>query len=168
MEFDGLRLDGVLWIYERGWQPLCPKHHLRLELKYNSSRASRFECAEGEDYELPREHTAQKRYVQNKIDANELKKRKYVNIDGEYTPIAEGEAKSKDGRFFVHAVLTDSKVGQRLVVYAGEKGKEKSQIFVEPDIKRLAFDQTNTHPVEVFVKLEATFDDGSKAAIERG
>jgi hypothetical protein len=59
-------------------------------------------------------------------------------------------------------------VGQRLVVYAGEKGrKEKTQVFVEPDIKRLAFDQNDIHPSEVFVKLEATFRDGTQISMKK-
>ncbi len=42
--------------------------------------------------------------------------------------------------------------------------KKKTQIFVEPDIKRLAFDQKDLHPTDVFTKLEATFSDGTKAS----
>ena len=70
--------------------------------------------------------------------------------------------------FFATATLTKSKVGLRLVVYAGERGSaKKTQIFVEPDIKRLAFDQTNMHPNEVFAELEATFIDGHKASMRK-
>ncbi len=169
MEFDGLRLDGVLWVFERGrWNALCPKHHIRLEIKYNGS-VCHMACAEDkkEKFIFEREYNAQLRYVQNKVDSKNFKKLKYVNIDGEYTPIAENHSKSENGKFFVHAILTDTKVGLRMVVYAGEKGKEKTQIFVEPDIKRLAFDQTNTHPSEVFIELIGTFDDGSSASIRK-
>lgn len=169
MEFDGLRLDGVLWLFEQGrWNPLCPKHHIRLDLKYNGS-ICRMGCAEDHDevYQFPREYNAQLRYVKNKVDSFNFKKLKYINIDGEYTPIASDEAKSKDGNFFVRAILTDSKVGLRMVVYAGQKGKEKTQIFVEPDIKRLAFDQTNTHPSEVFIELTGTFEDGTTSTIKK-
>ena len=166
MEFDGIRVDGVVWIFERGlWSPLCPKHYLRLELDFNGP-GCRLSCGEGEQYSFSREYNEQRRYVQNKVDSKRFQKLKYINVDGEYTPIAEEGAKSSDGRFFVKAILTDSKVGLRMVVYAGERGKEKTQIFVEPDIKRLAFDQTNTHPSEVFLKLEGVFDDGSSASIK--
>jgi len=170
-EIGGVRIDDVLWRQEgfgwNGWTPICPKHFLRLNLAWNGS-GCRLHCEEGnEDYHFQREFNAQKQYVQNKIDSKELRKFTYINIDGESVPIADDDAKSSDGRYFVKAILTDSKVGLRLVVYAGEKGKEKTQIFVEPDIKRLAFDQTNTHPNEVFLKLEATFDDGAKSSIEQ-
>jgi hypothetical protein len=61
-----------------------------------------------------------------------------------------------------------SKVGERLVIYAGERGKtNKTQIFVEPRIKRLAFDQKDAHPSDVFLKVEATFEDGSSASMKR-
>jgi len=161
-------LNDVLWVKESGrWQAICPKHHLRLNLEINNLNNCCLSCGEGEHYFFSREFNSQLRYVQDKVDAKKFQKYKYINIDGEYTPIAEAEVKSKDRNFFVHAVLTDSKVGLRMVVYAGEKGKEKTQIFVEPDIKRLSFDQSNTHPKDVFLKLEGVFDDGSKATIER-
>jgi hypothetical protein len=91
---------------------------------------------------------------------------KFINLDDEAIPLAEYKINSKTEKYFITALLTDSKVGHRLVVYAGEKGKkEKTQIFVEPEIKRLAFDQNNLHPKEIFVALEAIFDDGSSASI---
>lgn len=169
IEFDGVRIDGVLWINDGAhWLPLCPKHHLRLEIKHNGLKACRLECGEGEEYTFTREYSKQCRYVRNKVDSKKFQKLRYINLDGEYTPIAEDSSKSDDGQFFVKAILTDSKVGLRMVVYAGERGKEKTQIFIEPDIERLAFDQTNTHPSEVFLKLEGTFDTGNKSSIEKG
>lgn len=65
-------------------------------------------------------------------------------------------------------VVLDHEFGVR--VPAGQpnvkkKGvKEKTQIFVEPKIKRLAFDQKDLHPTDIFTKLEATFSDGTKAS----
>lgn len=169
MEFDGVRIDGLLWRKERGeFVPICPKHYLRIQLIVNNYSNCHFQCAEDkETFRIERSFNDETEYIQNKIDAKDLQKLKYVNIDGEYTPIAEDKVSSEDGKYFVRAILTDSKVGLRLVVYAGEKGKEKSQIFVEPEIKRLAFDQTNTHPCEVFLSLEAIFDDGSSASMKK-
>ena len=92
---------------------------------------------------------------------------KVLNLDDEAVPIAESKASSKDGKFFVTAVMVDSKVGQRVVVYAGEKGrKEKTQIFIEPNIKRLAFDQNDLHPADVFLALDGTFEDGTSFSIK--
>lgn len=94
---------------------------------------------------------------------------KVLNLDDEAIPLADDKVKTKDGKFFVVANLNESKTGKRLVVYAGEKGKQnKTQIFVEPEIKRLSFDQNDLHPTDVFTKLEATFSDGTKVSIRRG
>lgn len=168
MDFDGVRIDGALWIFERGlWQALCPNHHIRLSLDSNDFDRCYMSCGEGEKFVFKREYNNQMQFVQDKVDAKNFRKLKYINIDGEYTPIAESKAKSEDGNFFVKAILTDSKIGLRMVVYAGEKGKEKTQIFVEPDIERLAFDQTNNHPSEVFLKLEGVFDSGKSVQMQK-
>lgn len=169
MDFDGVRVDGILWVREKyDWTPVCPKHHLRMGVSYNSTIFSEYKCDEdNERFAVNREFTAQKKYIQNKLDAKDLKKLKFLNIDGESVALTESKATSEDGRYFVRAILTESKVGLRAVVYAGEKGKEKTQIFIEPEIRRLAFDQANAHPSEVFLKLEATFDDGSSASIKK-
>ena len=93
---------------------------------------------------------------------------RFINLDDEALPIAEVKLDSKDDPdYFVTGLLTKSKVGLRLIVYAGKKGSpEKSQIFVEPEIKRLAFDQKDLHPSDVFTKVEATFKDGAKQIIK--
>lgn len=168
MNEQALIIDGIKWhVQSRQAQPLCPKHYLRLSLVINESYMCKLKCAECKDlYEMPREFTKQKQYIIDKIDSKIFKKMKYINLDNEAIPIAESKITSKDNKYFTTALLTDSKVGLRLVVYAGKKGQNhKTQIFVEPDIKRLAFDQNDIHPSEVFLKLEGTFNDGTKASI---
>lgn len=170
MNYKPIILDGVKWIFESGRvQPLCPKHHLRLSLAYNDNHASSLSCAEcKERYKFPREYTKQEQYVLDKLDARQFKDMKFINLDDEAIPIAKDKVISENGKYFVTSLLTKSKVGHRLVVYAGEREKkEKTQIFVEPEIKRVAFDQKDLHPAEVFVKLKATFDDGSSASISK-
>ncbi len=172
---DGVAVDGVRWfIYgtSRNLQPICLKDGMRLYPKRLSGQSALVSpnhliCNECNTLtELPRPYDSEKKYVLDRIDAKKFKKMKFINLDDEALPIAEDSKKTKDGKYFVTAVLTESKVGQRLVVYAGERGrKEKVQIFVEPDIRRLAFDQTNTHPSEVFTKVEATFADNSKVTM---
>jgi hypothetical protein len=171
---EGLRIDGVLWIlsgagYARKLQPLCPNHHLRLKVAYNSDSWCRLECPEDEEqFEIRRGIHVEQDYILSKLDAKDFRKLKYINLDDEAIPIAEEKATSEDSKYFVTARLMRSKVGLRLVVYAGERGRtQKTQIFVEPDIKRIAFDQKDLHPTDVFVKLEGIFDDGSKHSIEK-
>lgn len=173
-EHPGPIIDGIKWwIYgsPRSIQPVCSKHNLRLYPFPSKFPASaKFLLCEDcpKMYELPRTYAREKTYVLDKWDAQNFKKMKFINLDDEALPLAEGKA--KNDKYFVTAKLTKSKVGERLIVYAGEKGKkskkERTQVFVEPNIKRLAFDQTDMHPSDVFLKLEATFDDGTKHAIE--
>jgi hypothetical protein len=163
------------WIVTNGSirhpQPICTKHHLRLYPytdKYNSSYSTTYlKCAEcNKLIKLPRRFDEEKLYVIDKIDSKAFKTMKTINIDDEAIPLADGKA--KNDKYFVTALLTESKVGQRLVVYAGEKGKkEKTQIFVEPGIKRLSFDHNDLNPSEVFLGFEATFKDGTKTKTEK-
>jgi hypothetical protein len=119
-------------------------------------------------YSIPRSIEDEKRYVSRKLESRDLQNVQVLNIDDEAIPLAKAKAESKDNKYYVKAIFTESKVGHRLIVYAGEKGKpEKTQIFVEPEIKRLAFDQKDINPSEVFIKLEATFEDGSTHSINR-
>jgi len=171
MSEQNLIIDGIKWhVTGRQVQPLCPKHHLRLYVvggsEYISSSLSCEEC--NTPYRLPRYVYSEKIYILDKLDSKIFKDMKFINLDDEAIPIAESKVSSKDNRYFTTALLTESKVGLRLVVYAGEKGKlHKTQIFVEPDIKRLAFDQKDLHPSDVFVKLEGTFEDGTKSSINK-
>ncbi|HLP86649.1 MAG TPA: hypothetical protein VK153_02120 [Candidatus Paceibacterota bacterium] len=166
-------IDGIKWHVqyssEEYTKPLCPKHHLSLSLILNNPHACWLKCQECEkNYTLPREFNVQKHYIIDKLNSKEFKKMKFINLDDEAIPIAEDKADSKDNMYFVRAILTESKVGKRLVVYAGEKGKkDKTQIFVEPEIRRLAFDQSNIHPADVFIALEGTFEDGTKSSITK-
>ena len=171
-----VKIDGVLWHIAGAKlgdiQPLCPTHRLRLQV-YPSTLSEYtsvyLECVECDTpFLLPRFIVQERKYVMDKVDSKIFTQMKILNLDDEAVPIAESKVSSKNEKFFVTAILTESKVGQRLVVYAGEKGKkEKTQIFVEPEIKRLAFDQKDTHPSEVFLKLEGTFNDGTTISMER-
>ena len=176
---DTVRIDNIKWWITgvgptRVPQPLCPTHNLRLTpiaprgltLYYATS----LRCEDCQTpHVIPRPWEREKQYVLDRIDANIFKDMKVLNLDDEAIPLAETKIKSKDGKFFVVANLNESKTGKRLVVYAGESGKpNKTQIFVEPDIKRLSFDQKDLHPTDVFTKLEATFSDKTITKIEGG
>ncbi len=172
---EGIIIDGIKWVItgreHHHIQPLCPRHFLRLHTPpgFHEYSTNHLYCDECDDpYVIPRLLAQERDYVLAKIDSKAFKKMKFINLDDEAIPLAESKASSKDNKYFVTAILTESKVGQRLVVYAGEKGKkEKTQIFIEPDIKRLSFDQKDVHPSEVFASLEATFRDGTKNSIEK-
>jgi hypothetical protein len=117
---------------------------------------------------IPRDFSDERQYVIDRIDAMVFKNMKLLNLDDEAVPIAESKAHSRDDKYFVTSRLMQSKRGLQLVVYAGEKGKpEKTQIFVEPEVRRLEFDRKNLHPNEVFLAVEAIFDDGSSHSIKK-
>jgi hypothetical protein len=182
MEKQKIRVDKTdWWIYEekgiRFPQPLCPIHHLRMypvkyqmDNIYDSAEESNWlRCEDCKEFHnLPRKFREEKKYVINKIDAKVFKGMKVLNLDDESVPLTEEKLSSEDKKYFVTGLLTKSKVGLRLVIYAGERGrKEKTQIFVEPTIKRLAFDQKDLHPTDVFTKVEATFDDDSRSSLNK-
>ncbi len=188
MSQEVVRVDGIKWWIitpakgAREVTPLCPEHDLRLSShpvgqvyeygRYRSridSEALELECAEGpHTITIPREFAKEKKYVIDRIDALIFKGMKTVDLDGALTPIGKEKLTSKNGKYFVTTQLMESKRGIQVVVYAGEKGrKEKTQIFIEPEMKRLAFDQKDLNPTEVFTKLKATFDDGSSHEIQQ-
>jgi hypothetical protein len=169
---EGITIDGIKWVigeHPPKAVPLCPKDFIKLDPYPDEFFAKKLKCEECQKiYPLPREYNDEQQYVLNKISSRIYKKMRFINLDDEAIPIAEDKTVSKDKKYFVTSRLMKSKTGLRLVVYAGEKGKkEKTQIFVEPEIKRLAFDQKNLHPTDVFTKLEATFSDGTKASLEK-
>lgn len=145
--------------------PLCPKDNMYLhgDLFESTTELRCEEC--GTIYKLPRTLEKEKKYVFDRVASTIFSKLQFTNLDDIAIPIAEDKIK-KNSDYFVTSLLTKSKIGLRLIVYAGKKGsKDKTQIFIEPEIKRLAFDQRDLHPNDVFVKLEATFNDKSKATI---
>ena len=167
------------WVYTdklgiRRVQPLCPIHALRLyPSKYSymhfDSQAILLKCEDCPKlHNIPRSYEQEERYVLDRIDAKIFKGMKVLNLDDEAIPVAKDDTVPKNSKYFITSQLMQSKTGLRLVVYAGERGKkEKAQIFIEPNIKRLAFDQKDLHPSEIFTSLEATFADGTKTSIKK-
>ncbi|MFI5240862.1 MAG: hypothetical protein ACHQUA_00315 [Microgenomates group bacterium] len=172
---NGFFIDGIKWAIGQHPPkaiPLCPKDFIVLDpyppIYHGEFRDTDFKCEECQKiYHIPRTCIKELEFVLRKLNSSVYKKMKFINLDDEAIPIAESKI-PKNSKYFVTSVLTKSKVGLRLVVYAGKNGKaEKTQIFVEPEIRRLAFDQTNLHPTNVFTKVEATFADGTKTSIEK-
>ncbi|MEO6761250.1 MAG: hypothetical protein ABI220_02625 [Candidatus Saccharimonadales bacterium] len=131
--------------------------------------ATSLKCAEGpHELPIPRTFIEEKQYVIDRVDAKVFKGMKVLNLDDEATPIAKDKIKSKDDKYFVTSQLMESKRGLQAVIYAGQKGSPaKTQIFISPEEKRLTFDHKDLHPSDVFLKIEATFDDGSKQSITK-
>lgn len=190
MEEQLVRIDGIKWWVSKTSNglrlpvPLCPDHELRLTSippKIYSSRQHGYindsytnaivlQCAEGpHELSMPRKYDLEQKYVLDRVDAKVFKDMPLINLDDEAVPIAKDKQKSKNNKYFVTSQLMNSKRGLQLVVYAGEKGTDrKAQIFIEPKVKRLAFDQKDLNPSDIFVELSATFEDGTKHTITKG
>lgn len=182
-----IRIDGIKWWIVtstsglRTPTPLCPDHDLRLQPVLPDIRTSigwtkgyardsrKLQCAEGpHSINLQRKYGEEQIYVIDRIDSKVFKAMQIVDLDGELTPIAKEKLKSVDNKHFVTAQLMQSKRGLQLVVYAGEKGSnKKTQIFVEPEVERVAFDQRDLKPTDVFVEVKAIFADGSSHEIKK-
>ncbi len=184
-----IRIDGIKWWITTDTQgnripvPLCPQHNLRLDPKpeqyysssygdfreKDSSTATKMECAEGlHILEMPRQFHKEKAYIINRVDALIFAKMITLNLDEEAIPVASEEIK-KDSPYWIKVKITESKSGTRLIVWAGDRSKKnKTQLFIEPELKRLSFDQNDDHPTEVFAKVEATFSDNIQASIQEG
>jgi hypothetical protein len=181
-------IDGVKWhIYvtttqSRYAQPLCPQHNMRLQSVQNrqvvgstgrrrwnlDSEATTMTCTDGQhNFELPRQLKDEQRHVINKIDALNFAKMTVINLDDAAIPVAVEELKDSD--HWVKSKVTKSKTGDRLIIWAGNRSmKNKTQLFVEPALKRLSFDHNDDHPTEVFAKVEVTFANGVKSSLHRG
>lgn len=166
-----VRIDGILWkLYAGGVTPYCPTHRLEMDpVADGNFEPKTLVCADCDrPHIIPRGINDEAQYVLRRIEAKGLKTIKILNLDDEAIPLAEAKASSKDNDSFVVALLTESRVGERLVIYAGRKGQQgKTQIFVDKEDQKLAFDPKDIHPKDVFLKVEATFADGSSAAIQK-
>ncbi len=183
---DIVRVDGIKWWIAttttggRTAVPLCPQHNIRLDpqpgtyfsrsagyLKKANSTAKTLLCEEGQHkFEINREYEKEQAFVLNKVDAKAFEKMSVLNLDDEAVPVASQEL--KDTNYWVKAKVTTSKAGTRLLVWAGDKtAKNKTQLFIEPSLKRLSFDQNDDHPMEVFAKIEATFAENVTTSIAK-
>ena len=180
-------IDKIKWfVYKvndvRIPQPLCPEHHLRLRhvesreydaslrrmVSRGESGATQLKCAEGHRIDLPRTYYEEKQYVLDRIDAVTFANVTYMYLDDIAVPVAVENTKSKDSPIWVRTKVTESKTGLRLIVWAGDRSKKnKAQLFIDPTVKRLGFDQNDDHPMEVFTRGAATFADDVRAIIDK-
>jgi hypothetical protein len=182
-------VDKIKWfvwtsdVGKRYAQPLCPTDHLRLQAvrpsnydsKYRRSvkipedDAVQLECAEGPHrFDIPRKYSQEQQFVLDKLDAMIFAKQTFIYLDDVAVPVAGEMLKETDSPVWVKTRVTDSKSGLRLIVWAGTRAaKNKTQLFVEPELKRLGFDQNDDHPLEVFAKVEATFAQGVTTEIRK-
>ena len=155
---------------------ICAKHKLVVdeEIEYDGFGSPmptmNLECLEGpHTIVLDRTPGEIREYIRRKIESKKYQEAKYFDIDGYLVPASkEAKVKTESGDYFVTTqVMNSEKKGEQIVIYAGKKGaKYKSQIFIDPKHGKITFEQNDINPKDVFVKIEATFRDGSKASIK--
>ncbi len=172
-----VKLDEINWTVRlspalgRTPIPLCPKHNLRLTpIGSPIALAMELKCDDCDHrYKIPRALEDEEAYVLNKIDSRQFKQMKPLNLDDEAVPLAKEKiAASAESPYWVEARLFNLKTGPTLVIYAGDKRREgKTQVFVEPGARRVGFDRADSHPFEIFLKVEAIFDSGDKSTMSK-
>lgn len=191
MEDNLVRVDGVKWhCFKKEKrtggmkieaEAICPDHSMKLtpttdkhsvringQSIVNWSDGQYLYCDEEHIITIPRVYSEEKSYVIKRLEAINFSKLKVINLDDEAIPIAKDRINDENDRYFITSRLMRSKRGLQAVIYAGRKNSSsKTQIFTSPDEKRLSFDHKDLHPTEIFLKIEATFDDGSKQSIEK-
>ena len=98
------------------------------------------------------------------LESQKYKDAEIINIDGELVRIQR--LQESDNDYWIDAKLSKNKKGEvQLMVLAGsKKSKDKTQLFLDPKNERLAFDQNNEHPTNIFAKVVGTFKN-SKSEI---
>lgn len=172
-------IDGLFWWVDQYNEiaiPVCPVN--TFEMRYDDggddiwsldkSYITELHCQDcGITYKLRRNLRNEEKYVISKVRAIDYQNYKVIDIDGILTPVTKKQRVQTEDGYFCTAQIRDSKRGPQVVIYAGKKGsKEKSQIFITPEERRLSFDQNDLNPADVFTKITAEFKDGDKHIIE--
>ncbi len=122
----------------------------------------------GFEYRLDVQLETAKQDVFRMIGAQRFRKMEMIDVDGINTPVLKKKVSTKDDSYFASIQINESKRGPQLVIYAGKKGaKEKAQIFVTPETRKMSFDHKDVKPTDIFTKVTAEFVDGSVNEIKR-
>lgn len=102
--------------------------------------------------------------VSQLINAEQYKDAEVINLDNDLIRI-QRESRF-DNNYWIDAKISKNRRGElQLMVLAGSKNNEdKVQLFLDPTNERLAFDQNNDHPSQIFAKVVGVFKN-SKAEI---
>lgn len=164
------------------FRPICLEHSFELDLGckyeglweavYLSDEVTHLRCLEGPHIiELPMALEDIQAYIRKKLKSKQYSDAKLVDLDGLLVPVSK-KMKATIGKddYFVTSQVRNSKRGDQVVIYAGKKGHSegKAQIFIDPKHRKMSFDQNDLNPTDVFVKVEATFQDGTKHKIQSG
>lgn len=167
--------SGILWHIDYDFHgnidvaALCPKHKCCCRLvksKENFVRGEYKYCCVKCDFKICLEKSIENKAVDFDYVMGSYKYQdaEIINIDGELISVQREEKKDND--YWIDAKISKNKKGElQLMVLAGsKKAKDKAQLFLDPKNERLAFDQNNDHPSEIFAKVIGIFKN-SKSEI---
>jgi hypothetical protein len=149
---------------------LCPKQKCNCRLKKSKESYSRgeykYSCVRC-DFKITLNKSIEEKGedLLAILESHKYKDAEIINIDGELVRIQREE--KEDNNYWIDAKLSKNKKGEvQVMVLAGSrKNKDKTQLFLDLKNERLAFDQNNNHPAEIFTKVVATFKK-SKSEID--
>lgn len=142
--------------------PLCPKQKCNCKLKKSKETYSIGEykyCCSRCDFKVTLNKSIEDKAsdLLDIIESQKYRDAEIINIDGELIRIQREEVKDSD--YWIDVKLSKNRKDEvQLMVLAGhKKNKTKAQIFLDPKAEKMAFDQNNHHPSDVFTKVSATF-----------
>jgi hypothetical protein len=145
----------------------CPHCHCEIEKSEETYRVGeyKYRCIDCDfKITLDKEINDLTRHMLKIREAQTFKDAEIISIDNELIKVQRKYEKDDD--YWIDAKISKNRKGElQLMVMAGSrKPDDKAQLFIEPTYERLAFDQSNKHPKEIFAKVEATFKN-SKSTI---
>ena len=171
-------IPDVKWT-EATYIPICREHGFELEEGDNNNQwgwqdddrgwARQLRCLEGPHIiDLPENINYIRNYIDKKIKSKQYSDATLVDLDGLLVPVSKKEkVVVGNTEYFLTSQVKTGQRGDQVVIYAGKKGAEgKTQIFIDPEHKRISFDQNDLNPTDIFVRLEATFRDGTSHTIQ--
>lgn len=162
------RWAGVHWYIDRDWngnpewKALCPKNKCHCKIKKSKEPyligEYKYTCIKC-DFKITLSKSLEDCAVDilDIIETQGYKDADVINLEGDLIRIGKEEVKDDD--YWIDAKLSKNNRGEvQLMVMAGHKKiDDKVQLFIDPKNERLAFDQNNRHPREVFSKVTAVF-----------
>ncbi|MBP7857586.1 MAG: hypothetical protein WAW63_05945 [Candidatus Saccharimonadales bacterium] len=169
-------VKGKHWVmYGEKIEMLCPNDMTPVRkvdnpMKFALDSSSDVMCPDCDfEYHFDLPFATAKQDVARMMLAKKFQKLEIIDIDGINTPVLKKKVSTKDDKYFASVQINESKRGPQLVIYAGKKGsKEKAQVFVTPETKKMSFDHKDVKPTDIFTKITAEFIDGSVNEIKRG
>lgn len=159
----------VYWEYNtRGYNqwavPFCPVH--KIELNHNNFSGHCEKCKKTYNWKDNKERVAD--YLRREVQSEKYKDAEIISIDGIQTPQLKTRVKlsEENDDYWIEGRVNTSDKGKILVLYIGDKGPGKAQIFANIDQEKLSFDHKDRKPEDIISKLTIEFPSSKKMIME--